>query len=139
MFRQLALETFLGEINLLLALFKSGNKAYVKREEATISKAIEYLSQALQGLEQSRSKRIKTTLKKAIAAERAYHQVLVGTKPGEKIESVLKKHLQVLTKIAGDKIIDAGEIDNTIDFFKSIKAACFLPAAFLFGIFSDFL
>lgn len=114
---------FLHEVNLLLALYKSGRKHYLKKEEGIIDLTIKFLTQAIQGhhdrLEAQKTGKITLT-KKALEAEEAYAVVLIGLKDDDDIETLLPKFIETLKKTKASDNIKPAKIDDVISFFKAI-------------------
>lgn len=123
--KQSALESFLCEVNLLLALFKIGRKEYLLKEGEIIDKAISFLSQAIRGFHNYREtqKNQKYTLtKEAITADTAYRKVLIILDNRNEVEALLSEYIETLEKTKTGDDINPEKIDSTIKFFGAIAS-----------------
>lgn len=124
-FRQLGLEMFLTEVNLLLLLYRNGMRHKVKGKEKFLSMAKEYFSKAMQGFENERQAQ-KTGMRifneETIDVDIVYRELLVEIKNIENFKSVLLSYIDTLQNIIDRKEVGLEKIDSITLVLKSITA-----------------
>jgi len=121
--KRLGLEMFLTEVNLLLVLYKNGMKHKIKGKEKFLFMAKEYFSKAMQGFKnEQRFKRTGRIVfnEKTIAADTAYHELLVGIKNGKEFQKILAACIDTLQNVIDEKDVDSEKIDTITSILKSI-------------------
>ena len=123
--KQLGLEMFLTEVNLLLVLYKNGMKHKIKGEENFLLMAKEYFSKAMQGFEneqQAKKTGISAFNEETIAADTAYRELLVGIKNVEGFKKALPVFIDTLQNIIDGNNVNSKKIDSITSVLESITA-----------------
>ncbi len=123
--KQLGLEMFLTEVNLLLVLYNNGMRHKIKGKENFLFMAKEYFSKAMRGFkndQQAKKTGMRTFNEETIAADTAYRELLVGIKNVEEFKIYLPVYIDTLQNIIDKKDVDSKKIDNITSILKSITA-----------------
>ncbi|MBA7495126.1 hypothetical protein ES702_05705 [subsurface metagenome] len=122
---QLSLEMFLGEVKLLLLLYKNGMKGEVDKKRQFLALAKEYFSNAVKGFEDHKKNQEtgKLTLtKEAIAADTAFRELSVAIEKTEEAPKTLQSCIQTLEGTLDRKEVDPKDIDKTVGLLNVVLA-----------------